>query len=477
MGYGSWAGPPFGGIRMDFSGGMLSSIYESRTMNFMETNGEICNSNGDLLFYSNGIYIANAENDTMVNGGGINSAPYTTQKDSFGLPIPQGNLIIPFPGDSNKYYLFHETCDDYGNTYCTLFLYCSIIDMSLDSGRGAVIQKNIVLLNDSLVEGRLTACKHANGRDWWLVTHQNNTNRYYKFLITPGGIQGPYTQDIGVIRDNWGQAVFSPDGTMYAYFAYLFANSTTSGSNVGDLDIFNFDRCTGDFSMKAHVALTDSSFAGGVAFSSNSNVLYVSSSKFVWQFDMTSTNIPATQSTIAMYDGFLADGFYTTFYLSQLAPDGKIYINTGEGTRYLHVINHPDSIGSGCDVCQHCIQLLAYNAWTIANHPNYFLGAESGSVCDSITGLTPALSKVEGTSLHIFPNPVSNYEEITFAYPSTREHSIIIIYNIEGNEVARYLLPQWSSVQHVTLPKLSSGVYLARLISNRVSGNVKFFVE
>ena len=478
MGYGSWAGPPFGGINMDFTGSVLNINYQTRLMNFNCTNGEICDRNGNLLFSSNGIWVSNSNNDTMVNGGrGFNPGYFTTSKDSFGLTIPQANLIIPFPDDTNKYYLFHETCDDYGNTYCTLYLYYSVIDMALDNGLGTVTQKNVILLNDSLVEGRLTTCKHANGRDWWLVTHQNNTNKYYKFLITPSGIHGPYTQNIGVVRDNWGQAVFSPDGTMYAYFAYFLANSFPGTANIGDLDIFNFDRCTGNFTYKAHVAVTDTAIAGGVAFSSNSNVLYVSSSNYVWQFDMNAGNIPASQTIVAAWDRFMIpSGFYTTFYLSELAPDGKIYINTSEGTDRLHVINYPDSVGFGCNVCQHCIQLPAYNFFTMANHPNFFLGAESGSICDSLTSVS-YLQSENGNQLKVFPNPVTDNQEITFTYPSTGENSSIIINNIDGEEIVHYVLPQWSSVQHVRLPEISSGIYLARRISEHISVNVKFLVE
>ncbi len=478
MGAQSWAGPPLGEFKMDFTGGNLNMTSHYWIMNFNCTNAEICDGSGNFLFSSNGIWVSNADNDTMLNGGrGFNPGFFTTQHDSFGLTLPQANLIIPFPGDTNRYYLFHETCDDYGNSYCTLYLYYSVIDMTLDSGLGAVTQKNVVLLNDSLVEGRLTACKHANGRDWWLVTHQHNTNRYYKYLITPDSILGPYTQDIGVVRDNWGQAVFSPDGTMYAYFAYFFGTADPNGSNIGDLDIFDFDRCTGDFSYKAHVAVTDSAYAGGVAFSPNSNVLYVSSSNFIWQFDMNAVNIPASQMTVAIWDRFLdAAGFYTSFYLSQLAPDGKIYIITNESTDYLHVINFPDSIGVNCDACQHCIHLPAYNHFTIANHPNYFLGPEIGSICDSLLSSILNTSN-EKISLKIFPNPVSYNDDITFTYPSIGDKTFLVINNSEGKEVARYELPQWSSVQHLKLPELSAGVYLARLISDKSVAGVKFFVE
>jgi len=49
----------------------------------------------------------------MVNGGGLNPSAYTTEEgDSNGLAIPQGIFNIPFPDDSTKYYLFHNTDDD-----------------------------------------------------------------------------------------------------------------------------------------------------------------------------------------------------------------------------------------------------------------------------------------------------------------------------------------------------------------------------
>lgn len=263
---------------------------------------------------------------------------------------------------------------------------------------------------------------------------------------------------------------------MYAYFSYFLANADPNGSNVGDLDIFDFDRCTGNLSLKANVALTDSAIAGGVAFSPNSNVLYVSSSKRVWQFDLTAANIPSTQTTVATYDGFQSNGLYATFYLSQLAPDGKIYINTGEGTRYMHVIDDPDSLGMNCNFCQHCIQLPSFNAFTIANHPNYFLGAQSGTVCDSLTSVS-SLTQLADNPFNVFPNPVSGNSELTFSYPSTGKRSVIVIHNLDGKEVAIYSLPMWSSIHRVKLPKISAGIYLARFVSESAAYNVKFLVE
>ena len=202
MGYDCCHPPYFHPMNLDFSTGSLVIDTVQRNMNFRETNGEICDKNGNLLFYSNGFYIANAMNDTMMNGSGINPCYFTTLY-SDGLTIPQANLIIPFPDDSMKYYLFHESSDDYVNTYSAFYLYYSIIDMSLDNGLGAVVQKNTILLNDTLVLGRLTACKHANGRDWWLFSHEFLTGNMYKFLITPQGIQGPFIQNLQTVRENY----------------------------------------------------------------------------------------------------------------------------------------------------------------------------------------------------------------------------------------------------------------------------------
>src|ERR1051325_44189 len=83
-----------GGINFDFSGGVLNIIQDrNRKMDFEETNGEICNMNGNLLFYTNGVYIANASGDTMPTGGGLNPSYYPSSYASinYGLTRPQAN--------------------------------------------------------------------------------------------------------------------------------------------------------------------------------------------------------------------------------------------------------------------------------------------------------------------------------------------------------------------------------------------------
>ncbi len=448
--------PYFHPMNLDFSSGTLTIDTATRNMNFSETNGVVCDKSGNLLFYSNGVYIANANNDTMLNGSGLNPCYYTTNKSQYGLTIPQGNLIIPFPNDSNKYYLFHQTAEDYPIFSYSRNIYYSIIDMSLDNGLGGVIMKNSVLFSDTLIEGRLTACKHANGRDWWLISNEYMNGKIYKFLITPYNIDGPFVQNIQTSRDVYlGQVVFSEQGNKYAYY-----------EPYGDLDIFDFDRCTGDFSNRVHISINDSAVGGGVAFSPSGRYLYISSMYYVYQFDLYASDIALSQITVAVWDSTYtpAPPLATVFYLSQLAPDDKIYINCGNSTTALHVINYPDSAGLSCDVCQHCIQLPAFNAFTIPNHPNYFLGAEAGSICDTLHIGIDDVPDVE-SAFNLFPNPTTRLLYVTQKVNATIR--AVEVFNTLGQKMdVRYSSIKNNEYLEINVQHLSPGVYFLEMVTD-----------
>ncbi|MEP7169136.1 MAG: hypothetical protein ABI855_07160, partial [Bacteroidota bacterium] len=235
IGYSSWGGLPFGQTRINFISGLPVISYDSLEMDFNHTHANISDTLGNMLFYTNGYYIADASNDTMQNGSGINPGAYANMFLD-GFMIPQAALIIQKPGSNNIYYLFHSSVDNPPDFTVASYLYVTSIDMSLNGGLGGVITKNQVLITDSMNGGKITACRAANGVDWWLMVHRVNSNMYYKLLVTNSSILGPYSQNIGSVRE-WdaGQAKFSPDGTKFAYYHYRFTG----------LDMFDFDRCTG----------------------------------------------------------------------------------------------------------------------------------------------------------------------------------------------------------------------------------------
>ncbi|MBE7510766.1 MAG: hypothetical protein HS118_11370 [Bacteroidia bacterium] len=89
------------------------------------------------------------------------------------------------PDDTNRFVLFHQTFGDMTND--SRYFY-TVIDKTLDNGKGDVISKNNIALSGSF-GGGMAACKHGNGRDWWVVAFSINADTIYKFLLTPNSVQ------------------------------------------------------------------------------------------------------------------------------------------------------------------------------------------------------------------------------------------------------------------------------------------------
>lgn len=452
-GYYSEGGLPYGGTNLEFDSIPVAIYYVNREMSFGRTVADITRSSGSLVAATNGYYIVDASGDTMPNGSGLNPSSYTTQFPE-GLHLPQADLFLPKPDDPAIYLLFHGTYDHppWGTAQ---YLYLTIIDMTLNNGLGGVVSKNQVLIDDLLNIGKITAVRHANGRDWWVFCHKVDSNTFYRLLLTPEGVSAPETQSVGTVRPNdLGQVCFSPDGSKFAYY----------WGDGSDLDIFDFDRCTGLFSNPVHIPIDDANSMGGVAFSPSSQFLYVSSVLDVYQYDVTVPDVEASMVHIAHWDSTYSPSppFATLFDIAQLAPDGKIYIGTGNGTDKLHVINHPDQPGLACGMVQHGITLPTYYVNSLPNHPNYFLGPVDGSVCDSlgINTLTPSPSPGE-RGVVVSPNPSAG--AFMLGYPAQPVAGQLEVWDLQGRVVLRERIPQWSTMHQVDLAGQAAGMYQCNL--------------
>ena len=463
LGYDCCQYPDFGAANLTFTSQSMNVNVVQRHQNLNATNASVNDSANNILFTSNGIYIANALDDTMQNGNGLNPSYFTNQHLRFGLTVPQGNLVLPSLTDLKQFILFHNTIDDYLNTGASYKLYYTTIDMNQNGGLGAVVNKNTVLYTDTMTPGRITACRHANGRDWWITVRKFRSLKLIEFLYTPFGIQGPFYGYLSVKRDlNGGQSAFNPQGTKYAYF-----------ESYKGLELADFDRCTGQVSNQILCEINDSSVYGaGACFSSNGRILYIATVDHLYQYDTWSTNVDSSRILIAINDNFHdpVTGNLTHFWLMALAPDGKIYISTSSSTPYLHVINSPDSLGVACDFCQHCIALPIVNAFTMPNFPNYLLGAEVGSVCDSLTSSINDLKNLT-QDIILFPNPAINLLTVK---SSTTKIESITIYNALSQIVESKIEKQKSDQLQVNIEQLEAGFYYMEVITERGKAVKKF---
>ena len=57
------------------------------------------------------------------------------------------------------------------------------------------------------------------------------------------------------------------------------------------------------------------------------------------------------------------------FFLSQLAPDNKIYVSIPNTVRAIHVIHNPNAKGAACEVEQRGLILPTYNKFGIPTAP------------------------------------------------------------------------------------------------------------
>jgi len=460
---------------IDFSGAIPTTFKSS-----MDCRGGTCsiaNSSNELLFYAHtgnfdlwfsspclcATSVINKLHQTMLNGDSL-----------IGEITYEQVVIVPYPGDSNLFYLFHLA------SYANAGLYYSLIDISLDSGKGKVIQKNVPVITSDLFSG-LDAFKHGNGRDWWLVTKPstvqsggNPLNDYYVFNVSPSGISNQIIQSVGSTNStDLGSITFNHQGN-----TLVFVNVK------GLIELYDFDRCTGiisnSLSLRAEVT-SQFPYFWGAEFSPNDSVLYVSSTDFpslILQYDLTAPNVPNSVDTIAS----IAYPTYTGGYL-RLAPDNKIYWSCSwyDGVNFnypypdttynlynmnLSVINEPNLFGSAC-----LFQPFSYylggsrTYYGLPNNPDYNKFALGGSSCDTL-GLP---NYIENNKSHNSSLSVFNHQEWQTAFINAsglkgKYYSIHII-SIAGSEIysENGILYSEYYTKDFQYSRIASGTYLVLL--------------
>jgi len=384
-------------------------------------------------------------------------------------------MLLPLPEDSLKYVLFHKTLWASFAPALSGF-YKTEIDLSLDNGLGAIVTKNDTLLADSLSWG-IGACKHANGRDWWVVVMKDNNPILYTFLLTPTGIDTMFIQPTGFIANRWGNVsslVFSPEGNKLIYCTSIDQGPGGSAPN-GTVLLFDFDRCSGLISNLVSTEVSHGGYLWGLAFSPSGKYAYACSSNNIFQIDTDNLNV----DTVATYDGFISPGQFvccaTKFFNMYLAANGKMYVTSGSGVQHLHEINYPDSAGLACDVQQHSIFLGYAQLRAVPNHPNYYLGCDTTSSCPCLTTGVEELANHD-FKFSVSPNPNSGNFNVMYLLPQNKKGKLEV-YDVNGRKVYEMNLPPWSTMQSISLPSsVGSGVYNCVIVSGGERVNRKIAV-
>lgn len=315
------------GCGLDFNTSPPVAITNG-ALNAFEGCASISDPNGVLQFYTDGKTVWNRNHIPMPSGNGLNGDGAATQTA----------IIVPAPLNLNLYYIF--TVDTNGGPRGLNY---SEVDMTLNGGLGDVTVKNVQL--QTPVTEKLTAVRHANNIDAWVVVHGWNSDIFYAYEITSAGINlTPVTSATGSVHtgtylNSHGYMKASADGNKIA--------CAIRGLSLGEL--FTFNNITGQVSNPVSLPMPGQVY--GVEFSPDSRYLYIATAgnpATIHQFDSQAGNIPGSGQIITNYPGFIG--------AMQLGPDDKIYICQFQ-SQNLAIIDQPNIAGPGCNFTANSIFL------------------------------------------------------------------------------------------------------------------------
>jgi len=472
LGFGCWDGDTNNliektGVLFDFNSDTLKMsvvdtfVSEMTPVKFYQytNNAQICNKEGQLTAFFNG-----AELWDRYGNKEFIKIFQDADSDVPGIYWFNRSIILPFPGKDSTYFLFTPNKHKYDPVYQvkTANSISGLIFREETNGRLKILEEIPDILTGNFTAfGTVSAVRHANGRDWWVVAPERLSSTLHSFLLTPQGISSIKEQDVGdTIIDLSYAPEFSPDGQWYTR---THIRSISMYQKVNTVQLIKFDRCSGLFEKPVQFDLEyeDTSAVAQVIFEKNSRYFYIMNTLTVYQGDIYSEDIKGSLIRVARYHFNDSDpSKHLLFGCSFLGPDDRIYIFDGRYQFETSVINNPSERGSACDFVYEGIKKPACTGMSLGNMPNFSLGPIDGSSCDTLGLDNPLSTEVfnqnRGYKIKIFPNPSKDilYGDVTLSDQKRQ----VLIYSANGS--LAYRGTGGNLVEGIDISHLASGIYV-----------------
>ena len=376
-----------------------------------------------------------------------------------------------------------------------------------------------------MYRSEIAACKHANGKDWWILAPKITHNLMSVFLYDLNEIK--YVGEFPLSRGNTysnpvlGSFVFSPDGSKLLRTHRRIRYPLPDSSDLGPddiLEIWEFDRCIGQviddpivlsFSRPAYFdpekripfgyhemyqkpLLHDPSFlvdepfvnfAG--CFSEDASKVFVANGIHIIQVDLDKQYTLDTLFTYDSHSKAVKRRFTDEYgYLPTLPdafwnlPNGKIVVGSNNINSAVHMIHNPNLQGKQSNFEFEALQfksledptrLELYTIRGLPSYPHYFMTALHIEDCKKEEIVEP-----EDPKISIGPNPFSN--EITVNVPFSGFYSIEVFDLLGRNLWKQNLASPGNLVGSVRIDThhLPAGVYVV-VVDDLVKNSIKSF--
>lgn len=318
-----------------------------------------CNSNGNLLFYSNGVKIYNNLNVAL---NAIDLLGNRSARD--------GVVIVPNPSNSSQYYVFTKDSVLATNNIGGQggFRY-SIINVSGTTATlTATLNQAITFpsgystgTNGAITGGEgIAVAQHCSG--YWIVTTGTKNSLEYLMVYNLNSSGLNFVSElalpvpiVGINENQYNSSMkFSPNGNKLLFNRYIYAQHY----------LYDFNKFTGSFyNSPINITLASQAKAYGVAFSPNSQLLYFKSSDKTYQLNINSTNISNSAWVVSNNTSSIGQ--------IQMGPDGKLYGAT-ISSNVLSMINNPNNLNTNdnlnaCNYTSKGVGLSTVSSWGLPN--------------------------------------------------------------------------------------------------------------
>lgn len=450
-------------FRTEFSSsGTINTKIDSLNNRYFDSGASsICDSIGHILFCSDGFSLFGANLQYLDGGFRLMDSAFFYFYNGYSI-LSQSSILLPI--DDSTIFFINSGCSK--NQLDSVWLaagskkspfdrlYLSKINLRANGGAGKVVERmKPIVQGEFMSKTQMMACRHANGKDWWLLKMMHDSVSVYTFLITKDSVYNygkqsfPYPRKTGPNNVYWeimGQIQLSRDGKKFA---------ATCNNGHNELFLADFDRCSGLLSNKTKLNIPvqqNDKNSTGLCFSPNGRFIYTVNYTNIQQYDTWDPDSSTAWYYVAGMDTI--SSYFMGYSMGLLGWDDKLYIGNWNGLgKTMSVIDSPDNKGISCGWCPKCMRFpdTLGGATNPPCQPNYNLGKDTSINCWPVAVEN---TNIRSESLLVYPNPTSGRLIIRGCkHEATKElfsHSGQLLLRTKENEL--------------DLSRFTKGIYLLR---------------